>query len=146
LRLTDILQKLVRDCLNIFALIIILLTILRQIYHPHLAFDLKSIYIIMAFSLISALTGLILLNSSNNSEQSIRLKIVIHFVTLEFLLVSLAAIFNIVTSISDGVILALQVAVIYILVRLLSWQRNKKEADQINEKLKAYKTNETIQS
>ncbi|WP_158587532.1 hypothetical protein [Neobacillus notoginsengisoli] len=39
----------------------------------------------------------------------------------------------------DGFILALQIAVIYTLVRLLSWQKDKKEARKINEKLKALK-------
>jgi len=51
-----------------------------------------------------------------------------------------------VNSVLDGVILALQIAVIYIIVRLLSWQKDKKEAQKINEKLKAFKKDISIKS
>jgi O-antigen/teichoic acid export membrane protein len=132
-------QKIMKDFLIIFAAIIIVITILRQIYYPDLAFDLKSIYIIMAFSFISALMGFILYSPNDISEKNIRIRMAIHFFTLEILLIVLASVFDIVNSTVDGFILALQIAVIYFLVRLLSWQKDKKEAQKINEKLKALK-------
>ncbi|RDU37324.1 hypothetical protein DRW41_05600 [Neobacillus piezotolerans] len=58
---------------------------------------------------------------------------------MEILLVSLGAIFKLVNSASEAIVLALQIALIYFLIRLLSWQRDKKDAQQINEKLKAFK-------
>lgn len=128
-----------KDFLIIFAAIIIIITILRQMYYPNSAFDLKSIYIIMAFSFISALMGFILYSPNDISEKKIRIRMVIHFFTLEILLIVLASVFDIVNSTVDGFILALQIAVIYILVRLLSWQKDKKEAQKINEKLKVLK-------
>jgi O-antigen/teichoic acid export membrane protein len=130
-----------KDFLIIFAAIIIIITILRQMYYPDLAFDLKSIYIIMAFSFISALLGFILYSPNDISEKKIRIRMAIHFFTLEIVLIVLASVFDIVNSAVDGFILALQIAVIYILVRLLSWQKDKKEAQKINEKLKALKKN-----
>jgi O-antigen/teichoic acid export membrane protein len=132
-------QKIMKDFLIIFAAIIIVITILRQIYYPDLAFDLKSIYIIMAFSFISALMGFILYSPNDISEKNIRIRMAIHFFTLEILLIVLASVFDIVNSTVDGFILALQIAVIYFLVRLLSWQKDKKEAQKINKKLKALK-------
>ncbi|CAG9606893.1 DUF3021 family protein [Pseudoneobacillus rhizosphaerae] len=132
-------QKIMKDFLIIFAAIIIIITILRQMYYPNSAFDLKSIYIIMAFSFISALMGFILYSPNDISEKKIRIRMVIHFFTLEILLIVLASVFDIVNSTVDGFILALQIAVIYILVRLLSWQKDKKEAQKINEKLKVLK-------
>jgi O-antigen/teichoic acid export membrane protein len=134
-------QKIMKDFLIIFAAIIIIITILRQMYYPDLAFDLKSIYIIMAFSFISALLGFILYSPNDISEKKIRIRMAIHFFTLEIVLIVLASVFDIVNSAVDGFILALQIAVIYILVRLLSWQKDKKEAQKINEKLKALKKN-----
>jgi O-antigen/teichoic acid export membrane protein len=128
-----------KDFLIIFAAIIIIITILRQMYYPDLVFDLKSIYIIMAFSFISALMGFILYSPNDLSEKNIRIRMAIHFFTLEILLIVLASVFDIVNSTVDGFILALQIAVIYFLVRLLSWQKDKKEAQKINEKLKALK-------
>lgn len=139
MRLTEFMQKIVKDFLIIFAAIIIILTFLRQLYLPGSAFDLESIYIIMAFSLLSALLGFILYTPNDINEKEMRLRIVIHFLTLEILLISLASIFSLVNSAPEAVILAVQIAVIYILVRLLSWQKDKKDAMQINEKLQALK-------
>ncbi|WP_285396248.1 DUF3021 family protein [Lysinibacillus sp. fls2-241-R2A-57] len=139
MRTSAFVQKIVKDFLIIFASIIIIITILRQIYYPNMAFDLNSIYIIMAFSFLSALIGLILYSPNDISEKQMRIRMAIHFFTLEILLITLSSIFGIVNSVLDCIILALQIAVIYLLVRLLSWQKDKKEAQKINEKLKAFK-------
>ncbi|MED3656017.1 DUF3021 family protein [Heyndrickxia sporothermodurans] len=142
MKLSEFVQNIIRDFLIIFASIIIIITILRQIYYPDMAFDLKSIYIIIAFSFLSALTGFILYSPNEISEKKLRLKIVIHFFTLEILLITLAGIFGIVKSGLDVIIIALQIAVIYIIVRLLSWKNDIKEAKKINEKLKTFKKND----
>ncbi|CEG29397.1 DUF3021 family protein [Bacillus sp. B-jedd] len=141
MRLTELMQKIMKDFLIIFAAIIIILTFLRQLYLPGSTFDLKSIYIIMAFSFLSALLGFILYTPNDITEKEMRLRIVIHFLTLEILLISLASIFSLVNSAREAAMLAVQIAVIYILVRLLSWQKDKKEARHINEKLQAIKKN-----
>jgi len=137
MKLSQFAQKMMKDFLIIFASIIIIITLLRQMYDPNLAFDLKSIYILMAFSFISAVTGFILYSPNDMSEKEIRLRIAIHFFALEILLIFLASVFEIVNSAADGIILALQIAVIYIVVRLLSWRNDQREAQQINERLKA---------
>ncbi|MGE7943127.1 DUF3021 family protein [Lysinibacillus xylanilyticus] len=139
MRTSAFVQKIVKDFLIIFASIIIIITILRQMFYPNMAFDLNSIYIIMAFSFLSALIGLILYSPNAISEKQMRIRMAIHFFTLEILLITLSSIFGIVNSVLDCIILALQIAVIYLLVRLLSWQKDKKEAKKINEKLKAFK-------
>lgn len=139
MKLTEFIQKVMKDFLLIFASIIIILTFLRQIYYPESVFDLKSIYLIMGFAFLSALTEFILYSSHNLSEKKMRIRMVFHFFTLETLLVALAGILGLINSTQEGLILALQIAVIYFLIRLLSWRRDKKEADQINEKLKAFR-------
>ncbi|PLS18041.1 DUF3021 domain-containing protein [Bacillus sp. M6-12] len=139
MKLSEFVQKIIKDYLIIFAAIIIIITILRQMYYPNMAFDLKSIYIIMAFSFISALLGFILYSPNDISEKKMRIRIAIHFFFLEIVMIALSSVFGIVNSAIDVIILALQIAVIYILVRLLSWQKDKKEAQKINEKLKAFK-------
>lgn len=139
MRMSEFVQKISKDFLMIFASIIIIITILRQMFYPNIAFDLKSIYIIMAFSLISALIGFILYSPNDISEKKMRIRMAIHFFTLEILLIILGSVFGMVNNTFDGIILALQIAVIYALIRLLSWQRDKKETKKINEKLKAFK-------
>lgn len=142
MKLSEFVRNIIRDFLIIFASIIIILTILRQIYYPNMAFDLKSIYIIIAFSFLSALTGFILYSPNEISEKKMRIKMAIHFFTLEILVISLASILGIVKSGLDVIIIALQIAVIYMIVRLLSWKNDIKEAQIINEKLKTFKKND----
>ncbi|WP_068986270.1 DUF3021 family protein [Lysinibacillus xylanilyticus] len=139
MRTSAFVQKIVKDFLIIFASIIMIITILRQMFYPDMSFDLNSIYIIMAFSFLSASIGFILYSPNAISEKQMRIRMAIHFFTLEILLITLSSIFGIVNSVLDCIILALQIAVIYLLVRLLSWQKDKKEAKKINEKLKAFK-------
>lgn len=139
MKLTEFIQKIMKDFLLIFASIIIILTFLRQIYYPESVFDLKSIYLIMGFAFLSALTEFILYSSHNLSEKKMRIRMVFHFFTLETLLVALAGVLDLVNSTQEALILALQIAGIYFLIRLMSWRRDKKEADQINEKLKAFR-------
>lgn len=139
MKMPELVQKLLKDFLMIFALIIIMITILRQVYDPDVAFDLKSIYIIMAFSFLSALIGFIFYSPNNISEQRMRIRMAIHFFTLEILLIALGSVFGIVNSMTEAIIFALQIAVIYFVIRLLSWRNDKRVAQKINEKLKAFK-------
>ncbi|MEH7110608.1 DUF3021 family protein [Bacillus sp. JJ1764] len=136
--LSEFIKKTMQQFFIIFAAIIIILTILRQIYYPNLSFDLNSIYIIMAFSLIGSLTGCILYSPYNISENNMRIRIIIHFVALETILISLGAFFGIVKGAADILIFALQIAVVYLIVRLLSWRNDKKVADEINGKLRSF--------
>ncbi|WP_340026394.1 DUF3021 family protein [Paenibacillus sp. FSL K6-1096] len=136
---SEVAKDIIRDFLVIFASIIIIITVLRQIYMPELAFDLMSIYTIMGFSLLGALTGLMLYAPDGVSEQAMRVRIGIHFLLLELLLIALASLIGVVASVSAALLLALQIAIVYAIVRLLSYEKDKKEAEQINERLKAVK-------
>jgi len=139
MKLSEFLQRIIKNGLIIFASIIMILTILRQLYTPNIPFDLNSIYIIMGFSFLGALTGIILYSPNEISEKNMRIRRTIHFITLELLLIALSIIFQIVNSTIEVIVLALQIAVIYFIVRLLTWRHDKKEAQKINEKLKALK-------
>lgn len=136
---SEVAKDIIRDFLVIFASIIIIITVLRQIFMPELAFDLTSIYTIMGFSLLGALTGLMLYAPDGVSEQAMRVRIVIHFLLLELLLITLASLIGAVASVSAALLFALQIAVVYAIVRLLSYEKDKKEAEQINERLKVVK-------
>ncbi|ETT77023.1 DUF3021 family protein [Paenibacillus sp. FSL R7-277] len=136
---SEVVKDIIRDFLVIFASIIIIITVLRQIFMPELAFDLISIYTIMGFSLLGALTGMMLYAPNEVSEQAMRVRIVIHFLLLEILLIALASLIGVVASVSAALLFALQIAVVYAIVRLLSYEKDKKEAEQINERLKAVK-------
>jgi uncharacterized membrane protein len=139
MKLSEFIKGMIQDFFVIFGSIIIIITILRQFFYPDMAFDLKSIYILMTFSLIGALTGFILYSPYDVSERNMRIRIVLHFLALEIILISLGSIIGAVNSALSAIILALEIAVIYIIVRLLAWQKDKKVADSINEKLRSLK-------
>ncbi|OBZ09027.1 hypothetical protein A8L34_23050 [Bacillus sp. FJAT-27264] len=136
MKFSEFAKNIINSFLMIFALIILIITVLRTIFYPDLAFDLKSIYIIMGFSLLGSLMNIILYSSHDLSEQQMRVRIVVHFGALELILISLAAVLGFVNNALHVIIMALEIAVIYVIVRLLSWQNDKKDAKKINEKLK----------
>ncbi|WP_162848481.1 DUF3021 family protein [Paenibacillus nanensis] len=139
MRLTEYLQKMIQQFFIIFASIVLVITFLRQVYEPELPFDPQSIYVMMAFSLISAVAGLILYAPHHASERTMQIRRVLHFLAIETVLISVAAVLGIVDNVSGVITLALEIAVIYLLVLLVSWRSDKKSADQINERLKQLK-------
>lgn len=141
MKLSEFVKEIIRDFFTIFGSIIIMITILRQFFYPDMAFDLKSIYTIMTFSVIGALIGFILYSRNDLSEKQTRIRIAIHFLALEIILISLGIIIGVINSVLSAIILGLEIAVVYIIVRLLAWQNDKKAAKSINEKLKSFKKN-----
>ncbi|MGG1551076.1 DUF3021 family protein [Paenibacillus ferrarius] len=136
MRLMEFTKNVVRQFFLVFALIIIILTLLRQWYQPDMPFDLHSIYIIMGFSLVAALTDFIKYAPHTISENNMRLRMIFHFIALETILIALGLVTGIVESAANASILAIQIAVIYGILRLLSWRNDKKTAEDINQRLK----------
>ncbi len=135
-------KEIVRDFLIIFASIIIIIAVLRLIFDPDASFELKTIFIIMAFSFAGALTGVVLYPMEAISENIMRLRVILHFIFLEALLLSLAVLLNLVNGLFSILVLALQIAAVYFIVRLLAYKNDQKEAKRINERLKALKKEE----
>ncbi|WP_037291324.1 DUF3021 family protein [Saccharibacillus sacchari] len=139
MKIFELFKEILRSFLMIFASIMIIITVLRQIYAPEASFELKAVFTIMAFSFIGALTGVILYTPYAISERKMRIRVIVHFFVLEALLVSLALLFNLVQSMFAISLLAVQIAVVYLIVRLLSYRNDQKEAQQINERLQTFK-------
>lgn len=139
MKYSELIKGMIRDFLIIFASIIIIITILRQIFAPDANFELKTIFIIMVFSFLGALTGIILYTPHAINENKMRLRVIFHFLFLEALLISLAVLLNLVYTTSGILLLALQIAAVYVIVRLLTYKNDKKEAQKINERLKTFK-------
>ncbi|WP_217563017.1 DUF3021 family protein [Paenibacillus sp. GbtcB18] len=139
MKYSKLIKEMIRNFLLIFASIIIIIAILRQIYAPDASFELKTIFTIMAFSLLGALTGIILYTPHAISENKMRIRVILHFLFLEALLISLAFILNLVYNTFGTLLLALEIAAVYAIVRLLTYKNDKKEAQKINERLKTFK-------
>lgn len=139
MKYSELIKEMIRDFLIIFASIIIIITILRQIYAPDASFELNTIFTIMAFSFLGTLTGIILYTPHAISENKMRLRVILHFFFLEALLISLAVLLNLVYDTFDILLLALEIAAVYVIVRVLTYRNDKKEAQKINERLRAFK-------
>jgi len=139
MKYSELIKEMIRDFLIIFASIMIIIAILRQIYAPYASFELQTIFTIMAFSFLGTLTGIILYTPHAISENKMRLRVILHFFFLEALLISLAVILNLVNGTFSILLLALQIAAVYAIVRLLTYKNDKKEAGKINERLQTFK-------
>lgn len=136
MKLTDYIKKLIRDYFVIFAIVVICITVLRQIFSPDEYFELKDIFIYMICALAGDLPSLIFYSPKEISEKEMRLRLIIHFVVLEAVLLTLANVMGWVTGILNTILFAFQIAVIYVLLRFLSWMDDRKVAYRINEKLR----------
>lgn len=132
---TDFIKKLIKDYFTIFALIVICMTISRQIFLPNKPIELKEIYIYMICSLLVDLPSLILYSSEEVSEKEMRIRRIIHLIALNAILLIFANVIGFLNDILDIVVLEFQIAVIYVLGCFLSWTNDKKATNRINEKL-----------
>ncbi|MEK4439007.1 DUF3021 family protein [Paenibacillus sp. FSL K6-2862] len=139
MKYSGLIKEILRDFLLIFASIMIIITTLRQIYAPDAGFELKMIFIIMAFSFLGALTGIILYTPHAISESKMRFRVFLHFFILETLLISVAVLLNLVNGTFSILLLAVEIAAVYGIVRLLTYMNDKKEAQKINERLRTFK-------
>lgn len=139
MKLTDFIKKIIIDYFIIFAIVVMSITILRQIFFPDEYFKLKDIFIYMISSLVGALPGLIFYSSKEISEKEMKIRMIVHFVVLEAALLTFGNIIDFVNGILDTILFAFQIAIIYILVRFFSWMDDRKAARRINEKLKDMK-------
>lgn len=139
MKLTDFIRKLITNYFIIFASIVILLTLMRQIFLPGSYFTVKDMYIYMVCALAADLSSILLYSPVKISEKEMRVRIILHFIALEATLLILANAMGWIGGLSQTIALAVQIAVIYVLLRAVLWTNDRKSADRINEKLKAVK-------
>lgn len=139
MRFTDYLKTLVRDYFIIFAVIVLSITALRQIFVPEGYLMLSDIYNYM----VCALASLVFYSTKEIPQKEMNKRLVIHFFVLESALLVLANLVGWVNGMSNTLSLAVQIAVIYMLVRVVIWLGDRKSANNINEKLKMIKEEST---
>lgn len=139
MKVSEWVKEILRDFLIIFASIMIIITVLRQIFVPDANFELQTVFTIMAFSFLGALTGIILYAPRSTNENQMRIRMIVHFIVLEALLVSLALLLDLVQGIFAISLLAVQIAAVYMIVRLLAYRSDQKESQKINERLQTFK-------
>ncbi|CAH8770431.1 DUF3021 family protein [Paenibacillus dendritiformis] len=145
-----IVKRMARDYLLIFAGIVICVSLLNHLNAvmndldaSEFSLGLRHIYAIMMCALVGVLPSLLFYFPSTSSEKGMRMRILIHFIIVEAVLLIFTNRMGWVTGAAGATILALQVAIIYMLVCLLGWNNDRQVAREINEQLmKLKKTDE----
>ncbi len=101
--------------------------------------DRNFVLLSMTFAAVGDLPLVVFWSRSELSEKSLRIRTILHFILLEAVILMFGGITGIVPDLKGYIIFGLEVAVIYLLVKLISWRGDVRTADKINEKLKSMK-------
>lgn len=143
MNIKELIKKLIMSYFIIFTIVVTSLSVLRQIFIPDKSFELKDMFIYMLGSLLGDLPTLIFYSPREVSERGMRIRIVIHFVVLEVVLLTFGRVIGVVNGAINMIVFAVQIAVIYLLVRFFNLLYDKKEANSINERLTVMKNSST---
>ncbi|MNV11824.1 hypothetical protein D3C71_1024030 [compost metagenome] len=146
MKLTDLTKRLARNYFIVFALIVICLTVLRQIFSNGKYFELKEIFIYMICALVGILPSLIFYSPRELPANKFRIRVMIHFAALEAVLLIFGHVTALVQGVLNTTIFAVQIAGIYGFVRLLTFLDDRKSSNKINEKLKTMKFESSLGS
>ncbi len=113
--------------------IIMLLTLLLI---PDYEFSRKSILLVAVAALLGDLPSLILYDTDKLSLKAFRVRLVLHFLLIELVILLFGCVMGIVTTAAQLLIFSMEIAVIYLLVRLICWGGDKSTVNKINQKLK----------
>ncbi len=125
-------KEFIKDYFVIFG-VIILLTLLLV---PDFEFSRRSLSLIAAAALLGDFPGLILYDTDQLSLKSFRIRLIIHFLLIEVVILIFGCLMGIVTSATQSLIFSAEIAVIYLLVRLICWSGDKNTVNKINQRLK----------
>ena len=91
----------------------------------------------LIFGLISLVPSLVTYSRKELSFRQALLRKVLHVIILEAMLIAFGFITGILHGIADASFFSLAVFIVYLMVNLISWQIDKKDADDINKTLKS---------
>lgn len=104
----------------------------------------QCLFYLMVISAMGVLLSLILVVHTNVSERAMCIRWIMHFVVWELLIITAAVVLNVVTGPMSAIILFIEVAVIYLIVRWFYWKNDKNTSDRINEGLQKRKIKKTF--
>lgn len=139
MKFTDFIKRFIRNYFIIFSIIVIFLTVLRQILLPNTYITISDMYTYMICALAADLSSIILYSPKVIPEREMRIRIILQFIVLEAILLVLANAMGWINGIENTISLAIEIAMIYGILRVALLVNDKKSAQSINEKLKAMK-------
>jgi hypothetical protein len=135
MKLMDFIRQLMRDYFIIFGLLIIGSVFLT----PPDTINRDYILLAMAFAAVGDLPSIVFWSKSETTENSRRWRMIIHFILLETVILIFGGIMGIISGFVEYLIFAIEIVVIYVIVRFITWRGDLATAKKINEKLKNLK-------
>lgn len=135
MKLLDLIRQLIRDYFVIFGILIIGTVFLT----PPNTINRDYILLAMVFAAVGDLPSIVFWSKSELTENSRRLRRIIHFILLETVILIFGGITGIVSGFAEYLIFAIEIVVIYVIVRFITWRGDLATAKKINEKLKNLK-------
>lgn len=149
MNVSEIVKRLARNYLHVFAGIVIFVTLLNHLNIwvngsdvSKFSLGVHHIYAIMLCALVGVLPSLMFYFPADISEKGMRVRILIHFLIVEAVILIFTNWMGWVTGVVNTVILAFEIAIISLLVRWLEWNSDRKDATEINEQLRKIKNDE----
>ena len=129
-------SKYVRDFIMDYFVIFGIIILLTLLLVPNYNYTRTSILQIAIAALLGDFPGLILYDTDQLSLKAFRIRLMIHFLLIEAIILTFGLIIGIVATASQFLAFSAEIAVIYLLVRLICWGGDKRTVNKINQKLK----------
>ena len=128
----NLIRELIRDYFVILGVLIIGSVFLT----PPNTINRDYILLAMAFAAVGDLPSIVFWSRSEPTEKSRRLRSIIHFILLMTLILIFGGITGVVSKFVDYLIFAIEIVVVYGIVKFIIYQSDISTAKTINEKLK----------
>ncbi len=138
----NVFRYLIRDYFIIFTIILLATAVLN----PSHAFTFREIMLTALFALLGDLPSLINFTKKELSDKARYLRMVIHFVLLEVIILTFGNVLGQVSGLSQNILFAFEILGIYLLVIVITLLIDHKTASDINKQLanmRSDKMNET---
>ena len=135
----------IKKCLMEYFIITTCITVATAILgmgiDPSAKFGYESYFSPLIFGFISVLPSIVTYSKKELSIKQTIIRKILHFICLLFLLCMFGYFTGLLNGSVEIVSFALAVLIIYVVVNVVNWHLNKKEAVQINNMLKKYQKN-----
>lgn len=131
----NLIRELIRDYFVIFGILIIGSVFLT----PPNTINRDYIILVMAFAAVGDLPSIIFWSRSELTESSRRLRSIIHFILLMTLILIFGGITGVVSGFAGYLIFAVEIVIIYAIVKFIIYHGDMTTANVINEKLKSFR-------
>ncbi len=137
---SNLFQIMLRDYFIIFSIIIILTASLNMTH----SFTFREIMLSALFALAGNLPSLIYYSKKELSIKSRKIRMVLHFILIEVVVLSFGNLMGQVSGVVDNILFAVEILVIYAFVILVTWLLDRKTANDINQQLANLRSEKNI--